>query len=54
MIPCYISVFRGGGVLTKTFGFSMGSWIVFLYSLYSPLIMPLETENILQFGWIQM
>ena len=36
--------------LTKTFGFSMGSWIVLLHSLYSPLIMPLETENILQFG----
>ena len=37
--------------LAKTFGYSNGSWIIFLPSLYSPLIMPLETENILQF-WL--
>ena len=36
--------------LTKIFGFSMESWIVFLHSLYSPLIRPLETENIPPFG----
>ena len=36
--------------LTKIFGFSMGSWIVSLPSLYFPLNMPLETENIIPFG----
>ena len=50
-IKCDSSIHAFDHVWTKTFGFSMGSLIVFLQSHYSPLIMPLETENILQF-WL--